>query len=135
MLVVQIVRRFVQNQNRRIFEQKLHQQNFRALTAGKVGNILIKPDVAKPQTACNFFNLGIKLIEAAVFENLLDFTGVFHHFIHFLPVFGKHHILVNLQHLRFQFVHMVEGRTKHFAYCHAFFQHRMLVEISDCHMA
>ncbi len=101
MLMIQIVCRFVQYQNRRVFQQKLHEQHLGALTAGKVGNISVKADVPKPKPSCDFAYFRVQLIKAAVFEDLLDFSGIFHHLVHPVCIFGKSHILVNFQHFPF----------------------------------
>ena len=134
-LMIQIVGRFVEDQDRRVFEQQFDQQDLGPLTAGKIRNVLVQTDITQPQTSRDFLDLGVQLIKAAVFEDLLDLAGVFHHFIHFVRVFRKRHILIELQHFTFQIVHMVKGCVQDLADRHAFFEHRVLVQIADRDMA
>ena len=65
-LVVQIVGRLVQNEDGRVFQKKLNKQNLGSLSAGEVGNILVKSYVAKSKASGYFFNLCIQLIKTAV---------------------------------------------------------------------
>ena len=56
----------------------------------------------------------------------LDFTDSVHHLVELL---GRSvaHLFVQLQHLRFHFVHILEGRAQHLTDGHALFQRALLV--------
>ena len=127
MLVVQIVGRFIEDQNRWIFEQQLDQKHFGSLPAGQIGNIAIQSDVAQTQTARDFLDLRVQLIEAAVFEDLLDLSGILHHLIHLVRVFRQRHILIQLEHFGLQVVHVIKRGVQDLADRHAFFEYGMLV--------
>ena len=134
-LVVKIVGGLVQNKDGRVFQKKLDQQNLGSLSAGKVGYILVKSDVSKAEASGHFFDLCIQLIKSAVLQNLLDFSRIFHHFVHCFVRFGTCHILIKLEHFCLQLIHVVESGPQHLSYGSAFFQHRMLVQIANRYMA
>ena len=64
----------------------------------------------------------------------LDFTDGVHHLVELL---GRSvaHLFVQLQHLRFHFVHILEGCAQHLADGHALFQRALLVQIADGNLA
>ena len=120
MFHVEIVGRLVQDQDRRVLQQEFREKNLGPLTSGKIRYVLIKADAPKPEPVCDFFDLGVQRIEAAVLQNVLDLTGILHHF--FDAVLRSGHGFIKRQHLGFQVEHMLEGLTESIPDGHAFFQ-------------
>ena len=134
MFNVQIVGRFVQEQDVGVLEEQFSQKNFTALTTGKVCDVTVKTNATKAQAVSNFFDFSVEGVETAVFQFRLDFTNGVHHFIKFFRS-SVAHFVIQVEHLLFHFVHALESSAQYFANGHAFFQSALLVKVTNAYFA
>ena len=129
-LGVEVVRRLVEQQDFRVLEQELRQEDLRALAARELVHLAVKADVAQAEAACDLFDARVNRIVAARLEDVLYIADVLHELVHFLwrclP-----HLVVGRKHLLLERHEVVECRAQRFPDRHARLQRRMLVKIPD----
>ena len=131
---IKVVCRLVQQENFRIFQQKLCQKNLRTLTARKLVYFSVETYIAKPQTSCDLFNTGINSVIASRFQHILNLAHVLHELIHFLR--GRTlHFVVCLKHFLLGLHHIIEGCAERVTDCHPGFQYSVLVKIAYLYTA
>ncbi|MNY23898.1 hypothetical protein D3C86_1575820 [compost metagenome] len=66
MLLIQIVRRLIEEQNVWLFQKQLRQQYFRTLPTAQIIDVFIQADICQTQTAGRFFDFGIDHVEILI---------------------------------------------------------------------
>ena len=130
MFDIEIIGRFVQNQDRRILQQQFGQQHLGALPAAQIADVPVQADIAKPQPVGHFLDFGVQHVEAAVIEQILQLTDIRHHLVQLVRIRLAHPV-VNAQHLGFPVEHCLKGRAQNIPDGFSFGQHRVLIQITD----
>ncbi|MNR09429.1 hypothetical protein D3C85_1256310 [compost metagenome] len=132
MLLVEIVRRFVQQQNIRFLQQQLGQQHLGPLTAAEIMDVLIQTDVRKSQPAGGFVDFGVDHIEILVRQRILNRSDILQHLLQFLR---RHlaHSAVHVVHLLFHIEEILKGPAQNIADRLSLRQHCVLVQIACPH--
>ena len=128
-LLVEVVRRLVENQDFGILQQELREQYLRALAARELVHLALEADIAQAEAARHLLDTRINGVVAARIQYILDSRRLLHHLIHFLRR-RLAHLVIEREHLLLQFRHVIEGRAQHLADGHARRQRSMLVEIA-----
>ena len=132
MLHIQIVRRLVQQQDIWLFQKQFPEQYLRSLSAAQIRYIAVQPDVGQPQRTSDFLHLRIDGIKIVVHQKILDRSQLFHHHVH-LILRCLAQMVADFIHLHFQLKQEGKCALQNLADRHAFFQHRVLIQIADAH--
>ena len=132
MLHIQIVRRLVQQQDIWLFQKQFPEQYLRSLSAAQIRYIAVQTDIGQPQRTSDFLYLRIDGIKIVVHQKILDRSQLFHHHVH-LILRCLAQMVADFIHLHFQLKQEGKCALQNLADRHAFFQHRVLIQIADAH--
>ena len=126
---IQVVGRFVQEQDIRILQEQLGEEHLGPLAPGQFVHLVFQSEVPEPQASGHFFDPGIQIVIVRCFQPFLDFPHFLHEPVHFFRGSAFHFVVVR-QHFLFLFHQVLESGPEGFPDGLPGLQGGMLVQVA-----